>query len=548
MGQLKLLGALALVSPAIAAFNVYALHDREAVVSSLGVSAGCLSALNYTVQCDGPNAIRASKNPDNGVTWTMENLTSLCTDDCSKSLSTWLETVEDKCDGEEVMANGLAVDPKAFPMKYISGYELACLQDSNDNWCFFEAQNWDNSVYTSWDKKLDPCKGDNPPADCDKKESEGNADTLYVTNAYDKELYCSECFLLLWRQRIESPVFPQGNLMDHFTEQFNKMEAACSTKLPLTTPAPTLVHSPKASASTTNGYGMGAPTIYRSTQPPVATVTEDVVGRRSITARAIKTFYTAAIPDTTTQLGAMEECGKYYKVVPGDTCNSISAQFDVTLEELLEYNPRLDWNCENLWANFAICVAPVSPSPMAVDGNCGENNPDATCNGSPFGSYASDQCNDKGRCEPCEPKATASPRHQTAPGEEPPNEESPKEGLPREEPPKDDTKNEDQEKETPALPPHEDTKPLPTSGGNGTMISKDGSCNKYILCGGTPYGKCCSTSGYCGSGPAWCGIGNCISGDCDTKDGGVSTDGKCGPLFPGNKICAGTSFGRWPAC
>ncbi|KAM5508786.1 hypothetical protein McanMca71_000758 [Microsporum canis] len=450
MRQSKLFGGvLALASPAIAAFNVYALHDREALRASLGVSPECLSALNYTVQCDGPNAVRATKNSESDLTWSMENLTTLCTDGCSKSLTTWLEVVEQNCDGEELVVNGLIVDPKAFPLKYISGFDLACLQDS-------------------WDKKPVACGGENPPADCDKKDPEGDADTLIVTNAYNKELYCSECFMLLWRQRIESPVFPQGNLMDHFTEQFNRLQAACSTKLPQATPDPTVVLRAKASTTLDSGYGVGASTVFRYTQPPAVTVTEEAIARRGSAPRALQTFYTTAIPDRTTQLGAIEACGKYYNVVPGDTCNAISAEFEVTMDELLEYNPK---------------------------------------------------CNDQGRCEPCEPEATTPPSPRTEPDEKPSNKE-PFEEKSSDEPPKD-MEDDDRDK---GKPTHtKDENPLPTGGGNSTMISKDGSCNDHIICVGSPFGNCCSTSGWCGFGPAWCGVGNCVSGDCDTED---KTSGK----------------------
>jgi hypothetical protein len=41
------------------------------------------------------------------------------------------------------------------------------------------------------------------------------------------------------------------------------------------------------------------------------------------------------------------------------------------------------------------------------------------------------------------------------------------------------------------------------------------------------------------------GMGNCISGRCDTKLGGQTTNGKCGPLFLGNKTCVGSEFGEW---
>ncbi|KAG5205138.1 LysM domain-containing protein [Trichophyton interdigitale] len=513
MGQLKqLAGILALASPAFAAFSVYALHDPDALKASLGVTSECLSALNYTVECDGPSAVRATKNSDNDIAWSMDDLTTLCTDGCSKSLSTWLDAVEQKCEGEEVTINGLVVDPKAFPMKYISGYDLACLRDSNDNWCFYEAQDWDSGVFTSWDKKQpDSCSGENPPADCDKKGSEEDVDTLYVTNSYDKELYCSECFMLLWRQRIESPVFPQGNLLDHFTKQFSKLEAACSTKLSLITPAPTVVLGAKDTLPPATGYHTDGSTVFRYASPPApTTTTEEPLAKRTAAPRAIKTFYTPATPDRTPQLGAMAPCGKYYNVVAGDTCVSISREFEVTMDELLTYNPELHPNCENLWANFAICVAPVSPSPMTEDSSCGENNAGATCDGSPFGS----QTTNAGRCVPCGPEATAAPDAPDAQGQTVHDEEPPEEPH-IEQPPKDVPAGDDDDRKKAKLPLPSGKYPLPS---NSTMISKDGSCNEYISCVGSPFGVCCSTSGWCGYGKPWCGVGNCVSGHCDTED------------------------------
>ncbi len=50
--------------------------------------------------------------------------------------------------------------------------------------------------------------------------------------------------------------------------------------------------------------------------------------------------------------------------------------------------------------------------------------------------------------------------------------------------------------------------------------------------------------GHCGKGRDYCGAGNCYSGSCETDTGGPSTNGECGPLFAGNKTCTGTQFGR----
>lgn len=59
----------------------------------------------------------------------MDNVTSLCTKQCSDDLSSWLSAVEYECAGEEVEVDGLRTQPKTFPLRYIAGYGMACLQD-----------------------------------------------------------------------------------------------------------------------------------------------------------------------------------------------------------------------------------------------------------------------------------------------------------------------------------------------------------------------------------------------------------------------------------
>lgn len=68
----------------------------------------------------------------------------------------------------------------------------------------------------------------------------------------------------------------------------------------------------------------------------------------------------------------------------------------------------------------------------------------------------------------------------------------------------------------------------------------DGTCGKAngnTVCGDWSTGNCCSSSGWCGSGPDYCN-GGCQSGDCVT--GGETTDGTCGLAY-GNTTC-----GSWP--
>ncbi|KAK7962736.1 uncharacterized protein PG986_003561 [Apiospora aurea] len=58
-------------------------------------------------------------------------------------------------------------------------------------------------------------------------------------------------------------------------------------------------------------------------------------------------------------------------------------------------------------------------------------------------------------------------------------------------------------------------------------VSKDGTCGPsagYSICTGSDFGICCSTSGFCGSGPEYCNRDVCYSGD---------------------TICGGSQFGKY---
>ncbi|KAI8265154.1 glycoside hydrolase family 18 [Colletotrichum sp. SAR11_239] len=79
-----------------------------------------------------------------------------------------------------------------------------------------------------------------------------------------------------------------------------------------------------------------------------------------------------------------------------------------------------------------------------------------------------------------------------------------------------------------------------TGDSNSAPVSTDGQCgpsNGGTTCTGSAFGKCCSSSGWCGTDDAHCGSG-CQSGDC--VKGAVTTDGSCG-IGANDAIC-----GSWP--
>lgn len=103
------------------------------------------------------------------------------------------------------------------------------------------------------------------------------------------------------------------------------------------------------------------------------------------------TYYTAATAAYPTQSGTISECGNYYLVVAGDDCSTIDLRFGLNFSQLQEYNPYLNSTCGNLWLNYDICVAPVTPETVSTDGTCPAG---VTCVGSAFG----DCCSPFGYC------------------------------------------------------------------------------------------------------------------------------------------------------
>jgi hypothetical protein len=209
---------------------------------------------------------------------------------------------------------------------------------------------------------------------------------------------------------------------------------------------------------------------------------------------AAGSYYVTASASAPTQTGTASNCGLYYNVAAGDTCNSINLRFGINFETLRSLNPELNKDCTNLWLNYAVCVAPVSPAPLSGDGTCGSAHGHATCEGTSFGLC----CSTSGYCgsshDYCGPGNCASGN----------------------------------------------------CTGDSTGVTTDGTCGPNYgstTCDNPSFGPCCSTSGYCGSSKDYCGAGNCYSGACDEDNGGLSLDGSCGPNFAGNKTCTGTQFG-----
>jgi hypothetical protein len=60
-------------------------------------------------------------------------------------MANWLSAVEAECSSEGMTFGDTVVDPRFVPYTFIENYDVACLQDSSDNWCYLESETWQGS-------------------------------------------------------------------------------------------------------------------------------------------------------------------------------------------------------------------------------------------------------------------------------------------------------------------------------------------------------------------------------------------------------------------
>ncbi|KAK5654287.1 hypothetical protein OQA88_7464 [Cercophora sp. LCS_1] len=483
-------------------FALYRVYDAEALIAGLALSSTCLAALNATIQCN-ETAVHLLSGGADIHFWTLPEVSNLCTSTCISSLNSWQSNVETVCDEETTIQAGVIVKAKALPMSFTYNVGLVCMKDTEDNWCFLESQTWQGSDYIRWDPDMCFTDGEDDStvapecADPDFNLEGISEDMAAMTNLYSDELYCSECFLHLYKHRLTNPWLPDGSFTEYLIDQFDSIQQNCTTTLAYTTytstlyvgrATPTTTTSAIASSasgtatytptptcpgqvvepienwltcddlSDTYGVSTGDARVYTGDydcyfnvdvclplpceldivwdEPSCETLTERysnlthpvtlnqflswnpniqgschgvAPGQRICKsapggtfvpptttihapgATGTPTYYTSATPAHPTQAGTISECGEFYLVVAGDDCSTVILRFGLNFTQLQTYNTYLNIGCTNLWLDYDICVAPVTPPSISLDGACG---PAWTCVGSTFG----DCCSEYGFC------------------------------------------------------------------------------------------------------------------------------------------------------
>ncbi|KAI0530291.1 hypothetical protein GGR58DRAFT_493829 [Xylaria digitata] len=252
-----------------------------------------------------------------------------------------------------------------------------------NRWCFLESQEWQGSDYIRWDPGM--CFAyEEVPAQCSDPEfdlGEINSDMSAVTNLYDSSLYCSECFLELFRMRMLDPRLTNSNFTQYLMDEFSAIRSACSTTLPYTTSSATLyigtptTSSSTTAASTTSGAVTATPTcLGQLVQPQGNYLTcNDLCDDYQVSTRDARVATRDYGCQFNTTICLPLPC-ELDTVWDSPSCAALAERYSNSTDKLTElqflsWNPNIQGSCEGVAIGQRVCKgAPggTFPSPVAT--------------------------------------------------------------------------------------------------------------------------------------------------------------------------------------
>ncbi|KAL7937883.1 carbohydrate-binding module family 50 protein [Trichoderma chlorosporum] len=276
---------------------------------------------------------------------TLGNLSGICTDACLNGLETLRQEQLSDCRSSDLVVTGGATYPPTYTTDLLLfTYNYTCLKDpATEKYCSPDVFAW-------------------------------NSNTTGLTS----DELCSDCNLLIQQAQLDSPLGYDNDS----AISYSSLTSSCGvTKYPISSQPPYSLE--RATNQTRTGKIATATAAYpcKSTY----TIQPDDTCQSVSESHKVATFYlmqannlpgfpgppsviatgsasvTAPVTPIPTNLApnTTRNCGKYYKVVGGDDCASISASQGISLNDLLFLNPMVNSTCGNLLSDMYYCVEAV---------------------------------------------------------------------------------------------------------------------------------------------------------------------------------------------
>lgn len=204
---------------------------------------------------------------------------------------------------------------------------------------------------------------------CYKNKKDGKLCDLYLGELRNQSKdpgICSDCILGVFSIQLSSPV----GYSEDLASQFSSAKAKCSAT---------------SYTFTRSTYPFFAATTSPSSMPTGTTPTANSSCPRVYTVRRGDTCNSIALAQRTSTYGIIEAngmnlfCSNLQKAGPriclpqaqctpytinlADTCQSIASKWNVSVQEIMAWNPFFSNGCQNIdtWRDFVICVGYVIP-------------------------------------------------------------------------------------------------------------------------------------------------------------------------------------------
>ncbi|KAK3324399.1 hypothetical protein B0T19DRAFT_443814 [Cercophora scortea] len=328
------------------------------------LSAACAATFSQPVVCDPRMWLVAVQ----GLSPNATDLGAMCNTTCVTNLQALRSVQASKC----TAADNITVSYKVYPATYqvdllLYTQNYACQTSTSGQYCFplFEAYNTDNTT---------------SPSDL-----------------------CSACNLKTW-QALLSP--PLGYDPDHVADYSSLTSSCKATGYPVASPTTSYMLGTTVVESTATTTHTGVAPTY--TCESTYTIQKNDTCLSISQAKQVSTFYLlfanklpafcTEFPAAGTSLCIPQKCNIHI-VAPWDTCDDLAKSSNVTIDQLVSYNPNLNKKCGNLRSllGYVICLSPP-----------GTFNPPTTRRARPTTtSIFADPCRNPGAPDSCFPSTRA---------------------------------------------------------------------------------------------------------------------------------------------
>ncbi|KAI0431904.1 hypothetical protein F5Y09DRAFT_340145 [Xylaria sp. FL1042] len=351
--------------PVTTPFNLYPAVDPDKLGAALNISTDCVVALNQTIpECD-QTLFQMASQFDN-YWWEDDNVTALCTGNCSQAASAWIDTLSDTCYDEYIVAYGRSVPVSSVPLRYTDGLEIICLSTWEDSdpapthpWCLTESQEWVGSDIVRADCATNPTD-----PTCSGNMSAIPAENMRMANLYSDELLCSDCFVWMLWYRVNSVFLANADYSEYLIDQLQDIQDVCSTQLPevtirnlppyanATVSAVTTTTSSPATSTTCAGQSVGV-------SEPASGDCDELSSKYGVTTGDLQTLTNSDDCQITISLCLPSACA--LKQVEANStglapsCDDLAATLNVTTVQFLSWNPNIMGLCDSLTEGQFFC-------------------------------------------------------------------------------------------------------------------------------------------------------------------------------------------------